>query len=397
MRHRWGKSLLIIASGGVHEPQQALDLRAAGADLVQVDSGLVYTGPGLPKRINDAFLCQVGRSVSPSAVPARLPEMTWFWTTLMGGGMLFGSLLALVIAATRIVLPYDEAFVGTTRAGLSALNPWLLAFMAHDRVTLAGTMVAIGVMYVGLSVFGIRHGLHWARQAVFISAFTGFASFFLFLGFGYLDTFHAFVTGAMLQLLLLGVHARLASYTPVARPDPARRLGVAMESMGAIAADHPWICSAHGRHSDFGDRHYAGVRARRFGIHADNSRGVGFGQPAVSTLIAHDRATFGGMLLASGWVFLLPTLWGFRRGSAWLWWTFLIAGLAAYAAAIGVHFSVGYMSRLGAFVSGIRRLALFLLGLILSYSLSEGLTIVRCIAEKEPLLTNLRMTEKEVN
>ena len=59
-------------------------------------------------------------------------------------------------------------------------------------------------------------------------------------------------------------------------------------------------------------------------------------------LVAHDRATFGGMLLASGWVFLLPALWGFRNGSGWLWWTMLIAGLAAYTAAIGVHFAVGY-------------------------------------------------------
>src|SRR5262249_59728854 len=64
--------------------------------------------------------------------------------------------------------------------------------------------------------------------------------------------------------------------------------------------------------------------------------------PHLVPLVAHDRATFGGMLLASGWVFLLPALWGFRNGSAWLWGTMLAAGLAAYAAAIGVHFAVGY-------------------------------------------------------
>ena len=129
--------------------------------------------------------------------------MTWFWTALMGAGMLLGSMLALVIAATRVVLPYDEAFVGRSRDELAALNPRLLPFMAHDRVSLAGTMVALGVMYVGLSLFGIRSGLHWAQVSVYVSAFTGFASFFLFLGFGYLDTFHAFVTAVLLQLLLL--------------------------------------------------------------------------------------------------------------------------------------------------------------------------------------------------
>lgn len=366
LRQRWGSGLLIIASGGVHEPQHALELRAAGADLVQVDSGLVYTGPGLPKRINDAFLCQVGRSVPPSAVLARLPELTWFWTTLMGGGMLFGSLLALVIAATRIVLPYDEAFVGTSRAGLTALNPRLLAFMAHDRVTLAGTMVAIGVMYVGLSVFGIRRGLHWARQSVFISAFTGFASFFLFLGFGYLDTFHAFVTGALLQLLLLGVHSRLASYTPGARPDLRGdwawqwslwgQLLLVIHGFALLAAGA--VISVIGTTQVFVHEDLEFMRTTAEALVSAN--------PRLVPLIAHDRATFGGMLLASGWVFLLPTLWGYRRGSAWLWWTFLIAGLAAYAAAIGVHFSVGYMS-LGHLLPAFGGLSLFLLGLILSY------------------------------
>ena len=37
----------IIAGGGVHEPKHALDLFGAGADLVSVDSGLVFGGPGL--------------------------------------------------------------------------------------------------------------------------------------------------------------------------------------------------------------------------------------------------------------------------------------------------------------------------------------------------------------
>src|SRR5262249_48327744 len=149
------------------------------------DSGIVYSGPGLPKRINDALLYEATRG-APAPPPARAAEMTWFWTALLGVGMLFGSLLALAIAMTRVVLPYDEAFVGMTRGGLARVNPHLLDFMAHDRVSLAGTMVAIGAMYLGLSLFGVRRGHHWAQQSVFVSAATGFASFFLFLGFGYL-------------------------------------------------------------------------------------------------------------------------------------------------------------------------------------------------------------------
>ncbi|HWT00799.1 MAG TPA: hypothetical protein VN256_11175 [Pyrinomonadaceae bacterium] len=365
LRERWGGELPVIASGGVHEPEHALELRAAGADLVQVDSGLVYTGPGLPKRINEAFLFEATRGAPPAA-PDRAPALTWFWTTLMGGGMLFGSLLALIIAATQVVLPYDEAFLGMGRAEMAAINPRLLAFMAHDRVTLAGTMVAIGVMYVGLSVFGVRRGLHWARQAVFVSAFTGFASFFLFLGFGYLDIFHAFVTGVLLQLLLLGVHARLGTYTPSSRPDArgdrAWRLGLWGQLLMVI---HGFALLAAGAVISV-------VGVTHVFVHADlefmraTAETLLAANPRLVPLVAHDRATFGGMLLAGGWVFLMPALWGYRRGSSWLWWTFLIAGLAAYAAALGVHYAVGYVSLMH-LLPAFGGLALFLLGLTLSY------------------------------
>jgi hypothetical protein len=363
-RDSFGKDLFLIASGGVHEPEDALALRQAGADLVEVDTGLVYTGPGLPKRINDVLLYAGIRSAEPPP-PERAPEMTWFWTALMGAGMLFGSLLALLIAATRVVLPYDEAFVGLSREQLAAINPRLLAFMTHDRVSLAGTMVAIGAMYLGLSWSGIRRGLHWAQQSVFISAFTGFASFFLFLGFGYLDVFHAFVTAVLMQLLLLGLHSRLGPYTPSVAPplrgDRAWRrslwgqLLLVIHGFGLLGAGA--VISSIGITHVFvpEDLEFMGTAAPI--LQAAN--------PHLVPLIAHDRATLGGMLLASGWVFVLPALWGFRNGSAWLWWTMLVAGLSAYASAIAVHYTVGYTSWMH-LLPAFGGLGIFLLGLGLS-------------------------------
>src|SRR5262249_39076989 len=56
LRRRFGSEPLLIASGGLHEPEHALQLLEAGANLVQIDSGLVYAGPGLPKRVNEAVL-----------------------------------------------------------------------------------------------------------------------------------------------------------------------------------------------------------------------------------------------------------------------------------------------------------------------------------------------------
>jgi dihydroorotate dehydrogenase len=367
LRRRYGDDLFLIGSGGVHEPEDALALRAAGADLVEVDTGLVYTGPGLPKRINDALLFELTRAAPAAAAPERPAEMSWFWAALMGAGMLFGSVLALVIAATLVVLPYDETFVGMSPAELRAVNPRLLAFMAHDRVSLAGTMVAIGVMYVGLSLFGIRRGLHWAQLAVFVSAFTGFASFFLFLGFGYLDPFHAFVTAALLQLLLLAVHCRLGTYTPTVAPsvrgDPAWRRSLWGQLLliihGAALLTAGAAISVIGVTRVFVPEDLEFMQTTAEALRAAH--------PRLVPLVAHDRATFGGMLLASGWVFLLPALWGFRNGSAWLWWTLLVAGLSAYAAAIGVHYAVGY-TNLMHLLPAFGGLGLFLLGLGLSYS-----------------------------
>ena len=340
LRDRLGVGPAIVASGGVHEPADALDLLAAGADLVQVDSGLVFGGPGLPKRINEAVLVGAEGEVIVPERPAG--ELSWFWAFLMGAGMLIGSVLALAIAATRVVLPYDELFVGLTRPQLAAANPRLLPFLTHDRVTLAGTMVATGVLYCGLAYFGIRRGLHWARVAVLSSAFAGFGTFFLFLGFGYFDAFHAFVTAILFQFLLLAIHARLSP--PGRPPAPGLReewrwrwslwgqlLMIVQASAFVVAG---LVISAVGVTSVFVPEDLEFLHTTRTALSAAS--------PRLVPMIAHDRATLGGMLVASGLAFLLPSLWGYRRGAAWLWWSFLLASVPGYASAIGVHFAVGY-------------------------------------------------------
>jgi dihydroorotate dehydrogenase len=365
LRQRFGSELLVIASGGLHEPEQALQLLEAGANLVQIDSGLVYAGPGLPKRVNDAVLYATTRG-HPAAPAVRLFELSWFWVLLLGVSMLLGGVLAGVIAATRVVLPYDEVFSGMTRQQLAAVNDRLLAFMAHDRVSLAGTMIAIGVFYVGFAVGGIRRGVHWAWVSVLASAFAGFGSFFLFLGFGYFDPFHAFVTAVLFQFLLLALHSRLP---PACEP-----------SAPSLHNDRTWHCGLWGQllfvlHGValLG----AGVVISAIGativfvpedleFMGTTAEALAAANPRLVPLVAHDRACLGGMLIASGLVVLLSALWGYRQGCRWLWWGYVGAGIPAYAAAIGVHLAVGYTSvwhLLPAFLGGL----LLLAGLLLSY------------------------------
>jgi hypothetical protein len=348
LRRRWGQRLALIGSGGVHEPDQALRLIEAGADLVQIESGLVYGGPGLPKRVNDALLyaypppqplAPVVRGEGPGG---RAPQQTWFWTALLGAGMALGSALALAIAATRVVLPYDEGFVGMSREQLAGINPRLLAFMTHDRVTLAGTMVTIGLLYLQLSLSGVRRGRHWAAVAIFASAFSGFATFFLFLGFGYFDPFHAFVTAVLLQFLLLALHSDLPPPAPLPPPNLRDDWRWRLSQWGQL------LLVIHGAALLMAGLVIAAIGCTQVFVPEDlefmstTAEALRTANPRLVPLVAHDRATFGGMLLASGVLLLLSSLWGFRQGARWLWWAFLTSSLPAYGAALGVHLAVGY-------------------------------------------------------
>ncbi|HEV7222805.1 MAG TPA: hypothetical protein VGN42_08895 [Pirellulales bacterium] len=345
IRTEIGPQPIVIGSAGVHAPADALDYIEAGADLVQVDSGLVFAGPGLPKRINEALLYrgQMTQFDAPSK-PTRPGREAWFWALLMGCSMLAGGLLAMLIATTRVVMPYDESMAGLSRQQLSEVNDRLLSFMTHDRVTLAGTMLAVGILYTALAWRGIRRGLHWAYLSVVLSAFAGFLSFFSFLGFGYFDPFHAFVTAILFQFLALTIHSDLPARQPTEAPglwnDGAWRASQWGQLLfvihGAVLIVAGVVISWIGMSSVFVPEDLEFMQtcaASLVGAH-----------PQLIPLVAHDRATFGGMLISCGAATLLPAMWGFQRGQAWLWGALMLAGNLAYCSAIGVHWFVGYHS-----------------------------------------------------
>jgi hypothetical protein len=162
IRTRWGQGVAVIAGGCGQEPAAAVALLDAGADLVMLDARLVFGGPGLPKRINEALRARREPPAAPDH-PRTLAGWLaagWLWLLLLGVGLLVGGALAWMIAASSVVLPYDLAFVGASRAELAAINPRLLPYMAHNRVTLAGTMLSIGVLYCQLALHGVRLRAH---------------------------------------------------------------------------------------------------------------------------------------------------------------------------------------------------------------------------------------------
>ena len=220
----------------------------------------------------------------------------WVWGALLGLGMIVGGIGAAGIAIGPVVLPYDEHFVGRSRSQLEALNPDLFGFMRHDRVSMAGAMVAIGVLYLVAAVWGQREGAPWGRQLLLASGTVGFASFFLFLGFGYFDPLHGTTTAVLFPVFLLAVlrdRPQPSAAVPEPRDDRSRRtlvgqVGIALAGVGLLVGGVAisWV----GTHGVF-------VPSDLAFLHDRSARLTG-GDARLLPLLAHDRAGFGGALIS---------------------------------------------------------------------------------------------------
>jgi dihydroorotate dehydrogenase len=375
-RARLGSERVLVATG-MGEPADLVALLAAGADAVQGDAALVFAGPGAIKRAHELLAAERAGAATPAKDGARgpraaaspAPRQAWFWGGVLGGALAAGGLVTLVLALGPVLLPYDEHYLGLTAAELARLQPLVHDFMAHDRATLAGTMLGLGALYLALALGGMRRGGHWAQVALTSSALVGFASFFSFLGFGYFDPLHAFVSVVLLQFTLLAMvtrlpppKAELRSVWIDAREDAAWRRGqwgqllFVLHAVGLLGAGG--VISAIGMTRVFVRTDLEFLCATPAELAAFNDRLV--------AVVAHDRAALGGMLLAAGVAQGLATLWGPRRGRSWLWWGLLGLGLPAYTAAIGIHLEVGYTDPLH-LAPAVAGAALWAAGLVLTH------------------------------
>lgn len=340
IRKQRGAGFTIIAGGGVHEPYDALQLMEAGADLILLHSGLVYSGPGLPKRINEAIIYEtVRRGPQPEPIPFW---RNWGWMCLLGVGMIIGGLLAWWIGETDVLLAYDLRFLEMSVADIHRVNHHLLHFMSHDRITLAGTMISIGIVYYQLARHGQRYGLHFAKTALMTSCIVGFSSFFLYLGYGYFDPLHAMAAAVLLPMFILSLkgNADRPSREPVnLRNDRLWRramwgqlcfvvLGFALTA-GGIAITCVGVTDVFVR----SDLAFLGTTPEALRV----------ANPKFLSLIAHDRAGFGGALLCDALAILIIALWGIGEGKRWIWWTLLVGGAPAFYAGLSVHYGIGYI------------------------------------------------------
>jgi dihydroorotate dehydrogenase len=363
LRRELGAESVVIAASGIHEPQDALELMEDGADYVQLHSGLVYSGPGLPKRINEAVIHErIKRSEAPEPLSFW---HSWGWMCLLGIGMVIGGILAWIVAATSVLLPYDEEYLGLTREQLSMVSGRLVSFMSHDRITLAGTMISIGILYYFLGAYGLRERQHWAKTASMCSGIVGFSSFFLYLGYGYFDPLHAAAAAILLPMFIMAMRGTPDEPTRERvnlRNNPSWRMAqwgqLLLVSLGFALAIGGLTISYIGITTVFVPEDLAYL-----GRTADEIAAI---HPRLVPLIAHDRAGFGGALLSDAIALLTAALWGIAEGRRWVWWMLLLGGLPGFIAGFGVHAVIGYTD-VWHLLPAAAVLALYVAGLLLVY------------------------------
>ncbi|MEV4021130.1 hypothetical protein AB0J35_62735 [Nonomuraea angiospora] len=303
---------------------------------------LIAAGPGWFGRVMEAAtptapapsLWAAGRD------PRRWPA--WWWGLVTGAVIAVAGLVAAAVALGPVLLWYDRAFLDMDQEALRAVNHHLVHFLRHDRITLAGTMVAVGVLYIGLTAGGMRRGWPWAREAYLVSGAIGFAAVPYLFTHGYVEPLHTALAAVLLPMFLAAARRPRERPRWTSRPDgPGRerrpaltgQLLMVITGIGLFAGGV--AVSAVGLGGVFvpSDLDYLGTGP-------DTLRAAG---TRLLPFIAHDRAGFGGALLAAAAAITLLSAWGWRRGESWVWWTLTLAAVAGFAPAVLTHLAIGYV------------------------------------------------------
>lgn len=330
---------LVLVSTSNPSIGKTIDLIASGADAVLVEQeGLIESGPGWFHRATGRLLTRS----EPGAAEAGVAPLAWLAGVGLGLGMIAGGIGAAVVALGPVLLPYDARFLDVDASALRRLNPQLIHFLQHDRITLAGTMVALGILYAALSWWGIRVGRVWARDAVLASGVVGFPTLFYFFAYHYVEPVHVLLAVILFPLFLLAVWRRPPKRLdlPDGDEDPGDRraalvgqLLMALIGFGLIAGGI--TISFVGVTAVFVPSDLTYMSTSAAALAAANDRLLDF--------IAHDRAGFGGALISTGVLVMLISTWGWHRGESWVWWSLAAAAAVGFGAAVGVHVWVGYV------------------------------------------------------
>ncbi|WP_188192721.1 hypothetical protein [Nonomuraea sp. SYSU D8015] len=339
--------------GRAHEP----DLVHPASTSVQT-AARILANPGKSVLATPALLIEAGpgwfgrvvEAATPTGPPSSLRDVgldprrwpAWWWGMVVGAVIAVAGLVAAAVALGPVLLWYDRAFLDMDREALHAVNHHLVHFLRHDRITLAGTMVATGVLYVGLSAGGMRRGWPWAREAYLVSGCLGFAAVLYLFAHGYVEPLHTALAVGLFPVFVAAARRPAESPRWTYRPEGPERerrraltgqLLMVITGIGLFAGGV--AVSVVGLTGVFVASDLAFLGTGPEALRAANARLLPF--------IAHDRAGFGGALMAAAAAITLLSAWGWRRGESWVWWALAVAAVAGFAPAVVAHLAIGYV------------------------------------------------------
>jgi hypothetical protein len=309
--------------------------------VLAAPSVLVTAGPGWFNRVIEAATPTSPpaplRSIPPD--PRRWPG--WLYTAIVAVGLIVAGAGAAMIAWGPVLLQYDRNYLGASVTDLHRVNQHLIGFLQHDRITMAGNMIGIGILYLALAQ-AMRQGYRWARRALAISGLVAFGSYFYLFGTGgFVEPLHTLVVVTLFPLLVIAVRRPLPNphWPPVVEgPEPQRHRALwgqlLMIGVGGGLTVAGLVISIVGMTSVFvpTDLDFMATDAEH--LRSANAHLLPF--------IAHDRAGFGGALIGAGLAVLLISMWGWRRGQRWVWWCLLLGCAFGTVPVLVIHFAVGY-------------------------------------------------------
>ena len=209
------------------------------------------------------------------------------------------------------------------------------------------------------------------------SGVVGFGSFLTYLGYGYLDTWHGAATLALLPCFVGGLwlsHRRVMATAAVSDADTSWRSllrpanstqwrTIAGFGRGCLLTAAVGMMGAGSTILVIGmTQVFVATDLTFMGMTRDQLDSI---NPRLIPLIAHDRAGFGGGVATAG-LLLFASVWH-GTPSRSLWQALLIAGIAGWSTAIGVHPLIGYTDA-GHLVPAVTGAFLFFAGLLLTQS-----------------------------
>lgn len=267
--------------------------------------------------------------------------------SFVGLVLVFSGIFVCVQSYIGEFLPHDRNFLGMDASSLGAVNPRIVNFMFHDRVSFGATIISTGLLYIWLAEFPIRLQKDWAWYIYLISGLFGFISFMTYLGHGYLDEYHAISSLLLIPLFILGLYLSYKTYRvkPVFHlnyfiPKKKSLKGFAaigyrsliFTSLGILLGG--LVIMFVGMTDVYvpQDLEYMVMCSTDFSKINKN----------LTPLIAHDRASFGGGLACVG--LLIYCIIINAVPSRNLWQILLISLSVGFLSVLFIHFSIGYTS-----------------------------------------------------